>query len=61
MFLTLLTFLPAIGIPFLFMTKDVKTQRMIGLATSAAAMLLSLYLFFTFDAAQTDPPTEPLP
>ncbi len=53
MLLTLLTFLPALGIPFLFMTKDVKTQRMIGLATSAAAMLLSLFLFFTFDPAQT--------
>jgi NADH-quinone oxidoreductase subunit M len=53
MLLTLLTFLPAIGIPFLFMTKDVKTQRMIGLATSAASMLLSLWLYFDFDPSQT--------
>ena len=51
MLLTLLTFLPVVGIPFLFMTKDVKMQRMIGLATSAASMLLSIYLWMQFDPA----------
>ncbi len=53
MLLTLLTFLPVIGIPFLFLTKDVKVQRMIGVGTSALAMLLSFYLWWAFDPAAT--------
>jgi NADH-quinone oxidoreductase subunit M len=53
MFLTLLTFVPLAGIPFLWATKDVKTQRVIGIAASAVAMLLSIWLWLQFDPSET--------
>ena len=54
MLLTLLTFLPALGIPFLFLTKDVKVQRFIGVGVSALSMLLSIWMYIQFDPAQVE-------
>ena len=53
MLLTLLTFLPLVGIPLLFLTKSVQAQRLIGLGTSGVSMLLSIWLWLGFDPAQT--------
>ena len=43
--LTLMTFVPLAGIPLLFFTNDVKTQRWIATAVSAIAMVLSILVF----------------
>ena len=51
--LTILTFLPVLGIPFLFLTKSAHVQRLTAIGFSAAAMVLSLYLWWQFDPSQT--------
>ncbi len=51
--LTLLTFLPVIGIPLLWASKDVKVQRMIGAGVSGVVMLLSIWLWMNFDPNHT--------
>lgn len=49
--LTLLTFIPLLGIIPLFLTNDVKVQRWIATAVSAVAMVLSIQVWYGFQGA----------
>src|SRR5690349_10493697 len=49
--LTWITFLPILGIPCLFLTKDEKQIRWIATLVCALEMILSLALWHGFDAA----------
>jgi NADH-quinone oxidoreductase subunit M len=49
--LTLLTFVPLMGIPLLWASGDVKVQRWIATAVSAIAMVLSIQVWFGFQDA----------
>jgi NADH-quinone oxidoreductase subunit M len=47
--LSLVTFLPVLGIPLLWLSKDVKVQRWVGVGVSFACMVLSLLIWWRFD------------
>ncbi len=52
--LTLLTFLPVIGIPLLFLTNSARVQRLTAIAVTAVVMVLSIFLYLQFDASHTE-------
>ena len=54
MLLVLMTFLPLVGIPLLWLTNSVKGQRTIAAVTSAVVMVLSLVLYAGFEPGVTD-------
>lgn len=54
MLLVLMTFLPLVGIPLLWLTNSAKGQRTIAAVTSAVVMVLSLVLYAQFEPGVTD-------
>src|SRR6185503_8071654 len=50
--LTILTFLPVVGIIPLFLVKDVKQIRAIAAVVCAIEMILSIWLWMGFDASK---------
>ena len=50
--LPLVTFLPCMGIPLLWMTNSVKAQRWIGTGTCGLMAALCFYIYAGFDSSQ---------